>query len=973
MVGRDAQLASLLESLAAATDGVTQTAFVSGEAGVGKTRILVEHLGQATRCGVRVLLGSCQPLNHGALPYGPIAGALRTIHHDPDIVNWLDPARRSALAPLLPLLGSTDDNAATAQTRLFELLLNLLTELAEDRPVVLALEDLHWSDMATLDALAFLVRNAYGQRLQIIATFRSDELHFAHPLRPVLAMAGLQSNVLRLDLAALDEKDTTDLVAQLMPEVSLRRRAEVVARSGGNPFLAEVLSSTEGTLPETLRDHVAARVAPLPVVARRMLQLVAAGGQELPVPVLERACQAAPVELGEATRLAVRTGLLVADRSQTSLRFRHALFAEVIDDELLPAERQELHRALAEALLIPGRELTSDCAGAVARHWLLAGQPARAFGPIVVAARAAAGRLAYADAAALYEKAVELSNVSSPESASGAALAELHLEFAESLRWIDQLDRAIELSSAALNHLPVTGAGLIESRAWERLARYHWERGSGPSSLLAARRSCEVLADCGPSKEHARALSALAAISMLRGDHDTSIAVAGRAVAMARTVGSVPELSYALNTLGTSLASTGEVDRGITFLRESLSKAREAGALEDVCRAYNNLAYVLDLADRLQESVDVAMEGLSFTRRYGLAHSAGAILKCNAAATLLTLGRWTEARELLLDGADRVAPGGHQLYLDLIRADLDISTGAVRGATFLDDHAPRVASLNEYWATGLFTICRVEALFWDGQPRQAFEVAIAALDGFPSTDGGQAFSRLSALALRALIDSGEELRLLEGIDGEQLRRIALQIVDCVEPFRNKRSCQPMIALCDAELARSSDGTDGQAWRSAATSTQAANRPYLGAYALFRLAEAQLSGREAGLDDTIRDAARQADELGARPLLARIEQLAEMAGVAISATAPTPMSAAQRMGLTTREREVLGLLKSGTSNRQIARTLFITEKTASVHVSNILAKMGVDNRGQAAALAHKLDASAHQIDNRNSARRRADQS
>ena len=806
-------MADLAESLASAVDGHPQFVFLGGEAGAGKSRLLAEHLDQARLQGVEVLLGACHPISAGALPYGPLAAALRGVDRHPALATWLDPTRISGMSSVFPLLADSDpESDGTSHMRMFELLLGMIGQLTSSTPVILAVEDAHWSDLATLDALIFLLRNVTRERLQVVVTYRSDELALSHPLRNLLALGAGKRFAHRLILDPLDTATMLGLVEELLPNADPDRWAEIAGRCGGNPFLAEELSSSDGLLPETLRDHVASRIAPLPPIARRLLQALAAGGLELPLSLLDRVCGDAR-EAALATRLAVSTGLVQVGPTDDRLRFRHVLLGEVIYDDMLPAEKHEIHASLAQALLVEsGDHLESETAGAIAAQWLLAGRPEEAQTPILVAARSAARRQAHADAALLFEQAVALrSNRADQLPLDGTSTADLYIEYAESVRWTGELDRAVELANIALAQLPPSGRTLTESLVWERLARYHWERGDGSASLAAGQRACAVLVDQGPSRQRARALSVLGGILMLRGDFTGSKDVSQKAVAMAREVSAVREVSDALNTLGVDLASTGEIAAGIDALREALGLARSSGALEDVCRAYCNLAHVLEIADRLDEALDASIQGLDFARRYGLEHRAGALLKANAATVLTTLGRWSQARTLLTAGAEREAPEGHRVYLALVLFDIDIAEGDPAAADTLDAWADRVAALDEPWSAGLLAACRAEVLLWDGRPLEALPVTLSALDSIAGSANGPTIVRLSALAMRSLADARDPLRLFEGRTEEWIGQTAERIAAHAASATREPSCRLMLMQMVAERQRALGEASGQPW------------------------------------------------------------------------------------------------------------------------------------------------------------------
>src|SRR5690242_3395904 len=242
-VGRETELAQLESALARARGGEPAVALIGGESGVGKSRLLAEAMARALAGGARVLAGDCVALGDAELPYAPIVAALRGL--DGDEVEAIVGGAAASLAPLLPQLGpvATALPGALAQGRMFELLLALLGGLAgEDEPLLLVIEDLHWADRSTRDFLSFLIRTARHERIALVSTYRTDELHRRHPLRPFLAEAERAPAVTRL---AVQRFTREELRAQLEGILGRRPEARQVddlfARAEGNPFYTEEL------------------------------------------------------------------------------------------------------------------------------------------------------------------------------------------------------------------------------------------------------------------------------------------------------------------------------------------------------------------------------------------------------------------------------------------------------------------------------------------------------------------------------------------------------------------------------------------------------------------------------------------------------------------------------------------------------------------------------------------------------------
>ena len=368
LVGRSSQLAALETALDEAGRGRPCAVMVGGEAGVGKSRLVTEFAARSRAAGGRVLLGGCLELGADGLPFAPFTAVLRTLVRDlgaAGVAELLPGGSTRELARLLPEFGEPagPDGAGEARARLFEQMLILLEHLAEAGPVVLIVEDMHWADRSTRDLLAFLIRNqASAEGLLIVATYRSDDLHRTHPLRPLLAELDRIGWVARLDLGRLPRQDTAELVAQITgrkPDGDLL--AAVYRRTEGNPLFVEALLGDGGNdadLPESLRDLLVASVRRLPEETQDAVRIASAGGERASYGLLAAVTGLDGAELARALRPAVAANVLLADAD--SYMFRHTLIREAMHDELLPGERGQVHRRFAEViaahpeLVLPG-------------------------------------------------------------------------------------------------------------------------------------------------------------------------------------------------------------------------------------------------------------------------------------------------------------------------------------------------------------------------------------------------------------------------------------------------------------------------------------------------------------------------------------------------------------------------------------------------------------------------------------------
>ncbi|MEA2293288.1 MAG: hypothetical protein QOE86_927, partial [Solirubrobacteraceae bacterium] len=248
-VGRDAELAELRAALAEAETGQPSLAFVAGESGVGKTRLVTELQRAARDDGVRILSGECVDLGEGELPFAPLVGALRPLARAADpVLESLPQAAREALRGMLPGLAGAAlphepaDEAATARSRLFEAVLELLDRLGADGGLLLCIEDLHWADRATRAFVAYLATALCSERVLVVATYRPDELHRRHPLRPLLAELERDVRARRVELRPFTRDELAEQLCDILgspPSEELLDR--LWARSEGNALFAEEL------------------------------------------------------------------------------------------------------------------------------------------------------------------------------------------------------------------------------------------------------------------------------------------------------------------------------------------------------------------------------------------------------------------------------------------------------------------------------------------------------------------------------------------------------------------------------------------------------------------------------------------------------------------------------------------------------------------------------------------------------------
>jgi ATP/maltotriose-dependent transcriptional regulator MalT len=984
LIGRSSELERLRSGLALARTGQASATLVAGEAGVGKTRLMAEIARAAESDGAVVLLGGCMDLGEGSSPYAPVVEALRGLVRrvSPEQLETVLGQGRSELARLVPDLGpvgggqASDLSYGSAQGRLFELLLGVLERLAATSPVVFIVEDLHWSDRSTRDLLGFLVRNLRDAGVMLVCTYRSDELHRRHPLLPFLAELERTGRVERLQLHPFDRGESADQLRAIAGrDLDTALIESIHTRSGGNAFFAEELLVAAGEdgrteLPQTLRDVLVARVTDLAEPTQEFLRVASAAGQRVDPALLAAAAGMDETTLYDALRECVGRQVLVPDPTAGTERyaFRHALLQEAIYDDLLPGERTRLHSAFARTLEASSAG-DASYAAELAYHWYAAHDLPRALESAVTAAESAEGRFAFPEALAQYERAIDLwDRVPDAEARAGrdrvallSALAGV-ARFHEPARAVTHIQSAIRLVDETAD--PVR-SGLLH----ERLGRYAWIAGQGELSNAAYRTAMRLIPAEPPSAQRARALAGLAQTLMLGGHFDESRPLAEEALGLARAVGARDIEGHARNTRGLDRSADGEIDEAIEDLRAALAIAEEVGIIDDIGRAFANWIWVLDIAGRLDEAIVRAEAGVAMSERLGLMRFFGTHLLAGIADYQYRLGRWDQAELAVRRLQDESPLGINQILEQELLARLALARGRFDEAEeLLRPLAPLAKRAVDVQFVGPVQASLAELALWQGKPDEAaaqVAAAIRLIEFTPEVKLGEIY----ALGLRANADAAEVARARRsGEDERRAIEAGEALLDVVrrrhaDVLANRRVFEPQsnawLALCEAEATRLHRRPDPDAWLTCVEAWTALERPYVVAYTRWREAEARLAARgDRGLaTKALRASLDTAERLGAVPLAREITALATRARLVLepeaSDDAPVVADEATRLGLTSREREVLALVALGRTNRQIAEELFITENTAGVHVSNILGKLAVGGRGEAAAVAYRL--------------------
>jgi DNA-binding CsgD family transcriptional regulator/tetratricopeptide (TPR) repeat protein len=669
-------------------------------------------------------------------------------------------------------------------------------------------------------------------------------------------------------------------------------------------------------------------------------------------------------QLDTAVGAAVANQLLVTTPDLDGYEVRHALLREVVDADLLPGDRARLHAGLAQALT--DRPELADAASAVAAaelaaHWDAAGEPTRALPGWVQAGLAADRAHAFPEAHRHYERALELwDQVLQPESLAGTDRLELMTSAADAARFSGRIQRALVVLTEALDQLDPATDPVRVALLLMRLGHARWGTGDEPACLAALEEAVRIL-PAAPSAERARVLTAQAQWLLAADRYIQAERRATEALAVARTVGARAEEGHARDVLGTCTADIGH-------LKQALGIAEEVRNAEGTLLAHDHLGITLSYVGRTREAVAILRQGLAAARELGLERAIGSQLAADLAAELFDLGDWEESDRVLTEALERDTNQAGLLHgakgrLELGRGDFQSARQHLELAGRLGPARFRQLASR----SGLAELAIWEDRYDDG--RAIVDQAVRELERLDlGEDNPFDAAEICALGLRVEADCAELARAARTAAGvEQARGRAEPLIASLRAMTGPAAdpgdaWTPCFAgLGEAEWSRLQGRPDPQAWQRAAEHWERLVLPYRAAYACFRQAEALLAARapRAQIQPVLQAAHRTTVALGAGPLRREIELLAGRGRLGLEQTVDAaavpdaPPSPAASLGLTDRETEVLALVAAGRTNRQIGQALFITPKTAGVHVSRILAKLGVTGRGEAAAIAHRL--------------------
>jgi DNA-binding NarL/FixJ family response regulator len=946
LIGRAPESARLQAALDRAKTGEGGgLVLLAGEAGVGKTSLV-----ESVAAGDEVLLLRGAAASGRPSPYGAIAAALRShLRAEPEAYARLP--LRTTLAVLLPELGraAREHDRAT----LFEAVRQALAAAAESSAVLVALDDLQWSDDATLELLGALAPQLAELRLLAVAAYRSDEMPRGHALRRLRTELRRQGALEELTLEPFAREETSQLVEAVLggpPSAALA--AAVHDRTQGVPFFVEELTAalvdagrvegSDGTfslvvdaelpLPDTIRDAVLLRIAGLSDDARASAEAAAVIGPTCDLEILSAVgCERGIPEL-------LSSGLL-SEPEPPCVSFRHTLAREAIYEDIPWLRRRDLHRRVAEEL-----ETTDAPRAAVAPHWVAAREPARARGALLVAAEELASMHAYRDAARAGRNAIELW----PE-------GEL---VGERIGALEQLGRCAELAGelaeaarawrevAALQRREHNGRALADAE--RRLANLYNLQGDRERALAARQVAAGLYDDLGLPAEAAIQRITVASYQQAGGDHAGALESAQLAGAEARRAERVDLEARALGAEGVARAKRGDFEAGLEAARRGLTLALDNEETTAAADVYQRLGTVLEVAGDYRGSYEALTDAVALCETDAMRGHEQTCLSCMA-YVLREMGDWDEALRICdeLDADPSSGMGTRVVTAGLIGA-VQAFRGDLKAAR---RNAEECLSIAEKLNVVSMYVDSCGTLAWideqEGAHEEAKERCRLLLDRWGrSEDHHYAIWPLRS-ATRFLAAQGEDRDARACADA--LARIATDTGHATALSALAHALGET-ALLEGQTEIALEQLDR-----ALELQERLDTPFERAQIELRIGEVLASaGERDRAVERIVSAHRTARRLAAKPLMAAAAKLLEELGEPLERRIGRRAAAEHEgAGLSRRELEVMRLVATGSTNREIADQLVLSPRTVDMHVRNILAKLDCRSRTEAASKAGTL--------------------
>jgi DNA-binding CsgD family transcriptional regulator len=990
LIGRDAELAALLRALEACADDERTVALVTGDAGIGKTRLLRE-LAAVARTGstlrVVVARGDCLRMADVDVPFAALPAVLDDLDAaspSPDVRRAVAEARQALLAPQVEvpraaIVAPRPDRAGLVRLRLFERLLDAVRQVlatGADRLLVV-LDDVHWADPATLDLIAFLARRVRRSGVLVVIACRAEALLSDGPLRALLLDLERDCVLERVDLAPLTPSEVSRQIRAIegVGGGGAHDPAAIAARSEGNPFVVEELlrlPADASTVPDSLREILRSRLAQLDGGARGLLDVLSVVGRPASRRELADAIGLASGIRAQAIRAAVEAGILV--EADGLIGFRHSLLGEAVLRDLDEALAADLHARVA-ATIAAGLDANRTPARLleVASHLDLAGDVGRALPALIAGAEAAKNASAWTAAARAYERAGELAVQGDAD--SGDALELWH---AAAGMWLDASDpaRALHVSRRLANLARQLGHRDATLLAWANISSLQNEIGPVDRGYRLARRIARMPPPQDPAAAVLVDLAVGAAIALAGPDleaRDRLRSVRTRAATLGMAAEATSLLSHIAAQHGDAVTTLRLVDEAFAGVPMNPPDAIETILANHAVDAsgLGDWTRVRSVVDRMRRSATT----------YGKDHEP--LIRSYLAVSEAELALRTGDLAGCLAAVDAGAGISLRLHPYHTLRGKEANAAALAGDTARALAAVETALrlTRRCWYDRSVLHCgQALAALAEGRLEDARDAIIQAIDipqasWQPQSDA----AHLAVVAVRIAAELGSRAGAHRDAVISWARPSAAHLEGLAEGRARAGDVVPPVNVARgllgvAEWRRALGIRDAGVWREALVALDAAGLRHEAAHARVQLARVLLANVRGRDEPTslLAAAAAYARVAPAAPLLREVLDLARAARIAVTEE-PAPGARSDESspsvdpgvtrsgavtdgsGLSSREREVLALVAEGRSNREIAEALYITPKTASSHVTHILDKLGVSSRVEAALLAARADA------------------
>jgi len=952
-VGRHEERAVLAKALAEVCAGSARVVFLAGEPGIGKTRIAQELAADARAQGLRVLWGMSQE-GDATPPYWPWVEALRESDlASADVITFLtDPDQKPAGLPIFTI------GPHSVRVAQFDAVASFLRSVSDEKPTLAILDDMQSSDEPSLKLFAYVARRLAGSRIFLLGAYRDTELKRGHPLQTVLADLGREVAFRRVTLRGLSR----DEIAQFMEKaaggpVEARLLKAVHHQTEGNPlFVKELVRLLDGEgvlrdpaplahrglqVPEGIREMIGMRLNRLSETTNRVLALASIIGVSFSLDELVRlAEESKDLDVALAVEEALEEGILVDAREGISYQFHHALVREVLYDEVTSIRRSRLHLRFAQALEQAHLGNVLPFAARLAEHYLAAipaGAAAKAVQYAKIAGRAALDRLAFEDAERHFGNALEsLPLVEKEEPRERLEILQLLAEAQMNAHDIGAGSRTVQevfetASRLGMFDLSARAAILAEWTA-------AWSGRPVPRLMSMLQGTLDAMGS-EMSTLKAMLLASNARAALYRHRFKEADRWGREAVEMARELGDRATLARTLHARLVTIWGPATPNERLSVAAEMLEAATLADDREHAASAHGYLHTIyMELGEReaslrhLDHFVDPANSRFSYAAWITRLHLASQSLL--EGRYDVALARAGEALEVGRRTPINAVEGGHSLQMFVITRDRgEISALRPVMEKFLASDSPA-------WEPGLALL--YAELGMAGKARSVFDKA--ASQDFNTVPRDTLWPGAMAWFAEVCAFLKDEVR------AARLYELLLPYARCAIVLGTPAVCvgsgARFLGLLSSVRSRWAEA-EAHFQEAIAFNERLGARPALVrtrcdfAAALLRRRRGDDVDRAAALAERALHEARQ---MGMRVVVENAEALARAAAAHQGRRSDYPD------GLTARELEVLRLIAEGATNQEIAKALFVSQKTVHNHVSNLLAKTGCANRAEAASYA-----------------------